>query len=414
MKETKSGRKANREKGRELMALVVNQASDPALLNAVAFWTDATTGGESLRRQDIKRDKSNAVLSFFGFTGQHPAAVKPADVKAWQVEMEARGLAQTTVYSRICHLSSFFRWAMKDPALGQYLESNPVSYAHPKAPKPYQTRSAKALTEEQIVALLKVVGARARAGDLVGKRDYALLLLYITTGMRRSEVIGLKGREVTVEEKRIIIRSRVKGGDYQGREVTDPRVRAALVDYLRSSRRLHVLREDASLWTRHDGAGEPGAQLSSWSFVENLKRYGREAGIRNIHLHQTRHSFARMVAEQSGSLSETQDALGHRHASTTRIYVESIAVKKTHGNEVNGTGHLMFRGNRASAVFSPRNPTSRLEGGFITCRPLMRLPTHGLNIRFPKESFRSFTHPQPTNLPLRTKPPKAQGTKFAS
>jgi integrase len=73
---------------------------------------------------------------------------------------------------------------------------------------------------------------------------YALLLLYITTGMRRNEVMSLQGKEVTVEEKRIIIRGRVKGGDYQGREVTDGRVRAALLDYLRSGRRLHVLRED--------------------------------------------------------------------------------------------------------------------------------------------------------------------------
>jgi integrase len=164
-------------------------------------------------------------------------------------------------------------------------------------------------------------------GDLVGKRDYALLLLYITTGMRRNGVMSLRGKEVIVEEKRIIIRGRVKGGDYQGREVTDRRVRAALLDYLRSGRRLHVLREDQPLWTRHDGAGELGAQLSSWSFVENLKRYAREAGIGKIHLHQTRHTFARMIAKRSGSLSETQDALGHRHASTTRIYVESIAVK---------------------------------------------------------------------------------------
>ena len=91
-------------------------------------------------------DKSNAVLFFFGFTGKHPAAVTPADVKQLQAEMEEKGLAQTTVYTRICHLSSFFWWAMKDSLLGQYLESNPVSYAHPKAPKPYQTRSAKALS----------------------------------------------------------------------------------------------------------------------------------------------------------------------------------------------------------------------------------------------------------------------------
>jgi integrase len=87
------------------------------------------------------------------------------------------------------------------------------------------------LTEEQVFALLNVVGAKARAGDLVGKRDYALLLLYITTGMRRNEVMSLRGKEVIVEEKRIIIRGRGKGGDYQGREVTDRRVRAALLDY---------------------------------------------------------------------------------------------------------------------------------------------------------------------------------------
>ena len=89
-------------------------------------------------------------------------AVTQADVKAWQAEMEGKGLAQTTLYTRICHLSSFFRWAIKDSSLGQYLESNPVSYAHPKAPKPCQIRSAKALTGEQIFALLNVVDAKAR------------------------------------------------------------------------------------------------------------------------------------------------------------------------------------------------------------------------------------------------------------
>jgi integrase len=216
MKASKSAKERKKKAGKGRTALVPRQASDPALTNAVAFWTDATTSGLSLRRHDIKRDKSNAVLSFFGFAGKHPAAVTAADVKAWQAEMEGKGLAQTMVYTWICHLSSFFRWAMKDSSLGQYLESNPVSYAHPKAPRPYQTRSAKSLTEEQVFALLNVVGARARSGDLVGKRDYALLLLYITTGMRRNEVMSLRGKEVTVEEKRIAIRGRVKGGRLSG------------------------------------------------------------------------------------------------------------------------------------------------------------------------------------------------------
>jgi len=174
---------------RELTALAAPQVTDPALQTAISHWADATTSSESPRRADIKRDKTNAALSFFAFCGKAPAEVTAADVKVWQEEMEGKGLAATTVYTRICHLSSFFRWLMKDPALGQVIRSNPVGYAHPKAPKPYQTRSAKALTKKQTAALLNVAQARADSGDLTGKRDYAMLLLYIATGLRRSEVI---------------------------------------------------------------------------------------------------------------------------------------------------------------------------------------------------------------------------------
>jgi integrase len=155
-----------------------------------------------------------------------------------------------------------------------------------------------------------------------------MLLLYLATGMRRSEVIALRGGDIRIEDDEIIIRCFVKGGDYQNRALVSRRFRTALLDYLRSSRRLHALRDDGPLWTRHDRAGEPGEPLSSWSFVENLKRYAKEAGVGKFNLRRTRHTFARMVAERTGSLSETQEALGHRHAATTRVYVDSVAKKR--------------------------------------------------------------------------------------
>jgi integrase len=68
--------------------------------------------------------------------------------------------------------------------------------------------------------------------------------------------------------------------------------------------------------------------LTSHAFVKNLKRYAQEAGIVSIHLHQTRHTFARIVAEETGSINETQDALGHKNLATTRVYVQRIAVKR--------------------------------------------------------------------------------------
>ena len=52
------------------------------------------------------------------------------------------------------------------------------------------------------------------------------------------------------------------------------------------------------------------------------------AGIGDVHLHQTRHTFARWVSESTASIIETQDALGHRHAATTSVYVKRVAVKK--------------------------------------------------------------------------------------
>jgi integrase len=66
-----------------------------------------------------------------------------------------------------------------------------------------------------------------------------------------------------------------------------------------------------------------------------MKGYARDAGIKDFHLHQTRHTFARLVAERTGSIIETQDALGHKNPATTRVYVRRIAVKKDkHSEEI--------------------------------------------------------------------------------
>ncbi|MDQ3802327.1 MAG: site-specific integrase [Acidobacteriota bacterium] len=307
-----------------------------ALRNAVALWADATTDGGSDRRADLLRDKTRAVAAFFGFVAKHPAEVLPLDVKRWEEAQEAAGLTRTTVYTRLSLLSSFFEWAMREPALGALLSSNPVRLARPKAPRAYQTEGTKALTDEELRSLLTTVrGRAAQPAAVTAKRDYALLLLYVLTGMRRHELISLRGRDIEFKEDALIIRGRVKGGDYVGREVRDPVVRTALVDYLEASGRLNALGSERPLWTRHDRAGRPGAPLTSHALVRNLKVYARAAGIKDFHLHQTRHTYARLVAERTGSIVETQDALGHKNPATTRVYVRRIAVKRDkHSEEI--------------------------------------------------------------------------------
>ncbi len=303
-----------------------------ALRNAIRLWADSSTVTDSARRGDLLRDKLRGVESFFAFIKKYPGEVSPQDVKEWQASLEGDELRPSTIYVRLSFLSSFYEWLMRDPELGRLIGKNPVHQSRPRAPKPYQTESVKSLTDEESERLLSTVRCKAEAGNLVGKRDYALLLLFITTGMRRAELLSLRGRDIRVGDG-LVIASRVKGGNYMGREVADPQIKEAVLDYLSSAGRLHVLKTDAPVWTRHDRAGQPGAPLTSHCYVKNLKRYAREAKIDNFHLHQTRHTFARIVSEDSGSITETQDALGHKNAATTRVYVQRLAVKRDRHSE---------------------------------------------------------------------------------
>jgi integrase len=299
---------------------------DIAIRNAVYLWAGATTS-EGRRKDDIIRDKQRTVLNFFLFTRKHPPEASPMDVKDWLASLRERGLKPATLYHRACLVSSFYDWVLRDPDLAKYIHSNPATLARPKAPKAYQTESTKALSDEELGALITVVRRKALEGSVVGKRDYAILLFFLATGMRRSEVIYLRGRDLEISEG-MTLTNRMKGGTYIGREISDPLVKEALMNYLSACHRLNVLQTDGPLWTRHDFAGRPGAALSSHCFVKNMKRYAKQAGIAHFHIHQTRHTFARLVAEDTGSIIATQDALDHRNPSTTRIYVQRIAIKR--------------------------------------------------------------------------------------
>lgn len=301
--------------------------SELALRNAIRLWAEQTTRTETYERESKLGDKMQAVSRFFAFTGKHPGEVTPVDVETWRAHLEAAGNKPATVYARISRLSSFYKWLMTDPQLGAHIRTNPAAQARPRYPRPYQSESVKAWSDEEMNTLLDVVKRRAESGSIVGKRDYGLLVFFLLTGLRRSEVIQLRGKNLEYKDGRFIIRYRRKGGKYVGREVSDPMVYDALIDYLKASGRTDVLKSGRPLWTRHDRAGRPGAPLSSRAFANNLKEYGKEAGLDHVHLHQTRHTYARIVAEETGSYHETQEALDHENAATTRVYVQRITVK---------------------------------------------------------------------------------------
>jgi site-specific recombinase XerD len=294
-----------------------------ATLKAITLWAESNTDTDTPRRDDILRNKARSVVSFFVYVELHPTRVRPDDVRNWHLALERRGLARGTIYNRISFVSSFYKWLIK----AGVMDTNPVELARPRAPRPYQGESVKALARQQVNTLLGTVRTKADSGDVVGKRDYALLLLFFETGMRREELIGLRYGD-TENADTDTITCRLKGGEIVTVEVASQKVWRAIFDYLETSGRLESIRANDPLWARHD----PGAKglhepLSSYGFVKNLKVYATEAGISNFHIHQIRHTVAKFIAERHG-VAAAQERLLHKNRATTLLYTGRLKTRR--------------------------------------------------------------------------------------
>lgn len=316
---------ANRD-NHELAARALPAAPDP-VQTAILLWAEATTRPETLDRAERLRDKQQIVRAFLRFAGKHPGDVDSMDVQAWRRHLESRKSANT-VYSYLSRVSSFYDWLGNHPELRARLRGNPVSLARPHSPQPYQTEKTRAWTDDEMNAILAAIAEEARGGSLPALRDYAVTLFYLFSGLRRNELFGLRGGDLELPEAGLIVRYKRKGGKIQRREIGHPLVREALLAYLQAAKRLSVLGAGDPVWTRHDRAGAPGEPLSSRAFANNLKKYAARAGLGAVNIHQTRHTYARIIFEDSGDLLETQSALDHESPATTRVYVHTIAVKR--------------------------------------------------------------------------------------
>src|SRR5262245_62102900 len=196
---------------------VMAAATDP-VENAIVLWAEASTRAETRDREERLRDKQQIIRSFLQFVGKHPGEVDPMDVRAWRKHLESKK-SQNTVYSYLSRVSSFYEWLRKYPEVKDHIRGNPVAMVRPSAPRPYQTETPKAWTDEEMNAILDAIAAEADRGSIHALRDYAVTLFYLFSGLRRNELFGLRGNDVELLEEGVILRYKRKGGKHQRREV---------------------------------------------------------------------------------------------------------------------------------------------------------------------------------------------------
>jgi site-specific recombinase XerD len=179
------------------------------------------------------------------------------------------------------------------------------------------------LTEEEAQAILRVPDRRT----LQGKRDYAILLTLLTTGLRKAEICGLTVGDLKTYRNQAVIDVIGKGQKFR-RIPLDSGTLLAMKDYLKATGNgtdpAHPLFQTLG---KHGPYQERGLTHKSVDCL--IHSVVKRALIRKrVHPHVMRHTFATTLLDRGNDLKTVQSLMGHSHIRTTEAYLHSTDDRK--------------------------------------------------------------------------------------
>jgi integrase/recombinase XerC len=234
---------------------------------------------------------------FFAFlkTGD-PSAVSRAQVRLFLGSLVRRGLDKRSVARKLSAIKAFFRHAVREGLV----PANPA--AGLRSPK-LDKKLPSFLSEQEAGSAVAAAAAAAENSD----RDTAILELLYGSGLRSSELLGLRAGDADLAGGTV----RVTGKGNKQRIVPLTRPAAAALRGLMTGRGPEQL-----VFTGPGGRPLPRRQLQ-----RIVKRAIRAAGHRGkASPHVLRHTFATHLLDRGADLKAVKELLGHASLSTTQIY----------------------------------------------------------------------------------------------
>jgi len=231
-------------------------------------------------------------------------AADRADIEAWLADQFAAKAKATSIGRRLSVLRRFYRLQLERV---QVREDPTVRVKAPKRPR----RLPRHLSEKQVEALL----AAPDVARELGLRDRAMLETLYASGLRVSELVGLKRSQVTIDAGFV----RVLGKGSKERLVP---LGEEAIDWIRrylSAARPRLAGDSKSDHVFVTARGGPMTRQAFWALI---KRYAVVAGIPAATLspHVLRHAFATHLLNHGADLRVVQLLLGHADITTTTIY----------------------------------------------------------------------------------------------
>jgi len=218
------------------------------------------------------------------------------------------GISASARARKLSAIKSFYKYLT---VRTKQLADNPVAdLEYPKLRKSLP----KYLTLEQSAALLQAVSGPNE------KRDYAILMLFLNCGIRRSELVGLNLTDVYEDRIRVVGKGNKERFVYFGSAC-----RKAIDDYL-PERNKKTLSDNRALFGSRDNN-----RISVSAVHRLVKKYLLMAGLDadNFSAHKLRHTAATMMLSGGVDVRTVQDVLGHENLNTTQIYthIENTELK---------------------------------------------------------------------------------------
>ena len=218
------------------------------------------------------------------------------------------GISPTARARKLSALKSFYKYLT---VRTKQLTDNPVAdLEYPKLRKSLP----KYLTLDQSSALLQAVSGQNQA------RDYAILMLFLNCGIRRSELVGLNLTDVYEDRIRVVGKGNKERIVYFGTAC-----RKAIDTYL-IERNKKVLSDNRALFGSRDGN-----RISVTAVHRLVKKAFLQAGLdaTQFSAHKLRHTAATMMLSGGVDVKTVQEVLGHENLNTTQIYthIENTELK---------------------------------------------------------------------------------------
>lgn len=236
-------------------------------------------------------------------TGQFdPLQVDVALVRSWMMSLSEAGMEMSSVKRKVSALRSFFKYLKRE---GKIKESPLCLLSMPKMRKklPVYVR------EDQMDFLLDDIDF---GDDFRGKRDRLILMLLYATGIRRSELIGLKDDDVDFFNSLI----KVTGKGNKQRLIPFGQELGRMIRAYQQCRNSQIGKRVESLLVREDGSALY-AQLV-YRIVEKYLSIATSLSKRSPHV--LRHTFATAMLRDGAELTAVKELLGHSSLSSTEVY----------------------------------------------------------------------------------------------